>query len=74
MPDYKYKNQSALAYDANKKRLRAEANIITSEALNEAIENMTQEFNSSLHNGIILELTDTVSVRKRLRAAINSVI
>lgn len=74
MPDYKYKDQAALAYDANKKRLRAEVNIVMSEALNDAIGIMTEDFNSSLHNGIILELKDNKDIRKRLESALLGVV
>lgn len=74
MPEYKYKDAAASAYDANKKRLRAEANIVMADALNEAIEDMTHEFNSSLHNGVILELESHQAIRNRLSKAFKCVL
>lgn len=56
MPSYTYKDVSTLAYDANKKRLRAEGAIILAELMNEALSEMTQQFNDKLAQGIVLEI------------------
>ena len=48
MPTYNYKNHTALAYDENKKRLRLEASIVLAEIMNEALKEMTREFNDGL--------------------------
>ncbi len=54
MPSYGYKDDVALAFDANKKRLRAEGSILLAEAMNEALDEMTTQFNEALAVGQIL--------------------
>lgn len=57
MPDYRYKDAARRAYDANKKRIRVEAQILLDEMLNEAFDEMTRQFNEALNRGEILDLT-----------------
>lgn len=59
MPSYNTKDSVALAYDANKKRLRAEGSIILAELLNMALAEMTGQFNDALDRGEILEIGGT---------------
>ena len=56
MPNYRYKDHVALAFDANKKRLRVEGRIILDSVLNEALHEMTAQFNEALTRGEILEI------------------
>ena len=56
MPSYHYKDEVARAFDANKKRLRAEGSIILSDLLNEALHEMTIDFNRALARGEILRI------------------
>jgi hypothetical protein len=56
MPSYLYKDNAALAYDANKKRLRAEGAIVLASVMNEALNEMTDQFNKALNEGKILEI------------------
>jgi hypothetical protein len=56
---YNYKNDVAMAYDRNKKRLRFEGRLILDELLNEALNEMTGAFNEAAANGQILELEGT---------------
>lgn len=56
MPNYLYKDDVALAYDANKKRLRTEGSIMLQAAMNEALSEMTAQFNEALARGEILEI------------------
>ena len=56
MPTYSYKDKVALAYDANKKRLRAEGGILLASIMNEALAEMTAQFNEALGNGEILHI------------------
>jgi hypothetical protein len=56
MPNYLYKDNAALAYDANKKRLRAEGAIVLASVMNEALNEMTDQFNKALNEGKILEI------------------
>ena len=57
MPNHTYKDEVALAYDANKKRLRTEGSIILAAVMNEALHEMTSQFNAALAEGGILEIT-----------------
>lgn len=57
MPSYGYKDDVALAYDANKKRLRVEGNIVLAAVMNEALREMTSQFNAALAQGDVLEIT-----------------
>ena len=56
MPNYTYKDDVSLAFEANKKRLRAEGSIILSALLNEALSEMTTQFNAALARGEVLEI------------------
>lgn len=59
MPTYNTKDAVELAWDANKKRLRAEGSIILAELMNMALDEMTSEFNAALDKGEILEIGGT---------------
>ena len=59
MSGFVYKNNVALAYDRNKKRLRLEGRLILDELLNEALNEMTGAFNEAAANGEVLELEGT---------------
>ena len=59
MPNYTSKDNVALAYDANKKRLRAEGQIVLAELMNMALDEMTTQFNAALAKGEILEIGGT---------------
>ena len=65
MPNYHHKDNVALAYEANKKRLRAEGAILVAELMNEAINEMTVDFNAALAKGQILEIGGTREEMKR---------
>ena len=54
MPNYRYKDEVALAYDANKKRLRLEGRILLDRIMNEALAEMTDQFNRGLERGEVL--------------------
>lgn len=56
MPTYSYKDEVALAFEANKKRLRAEGSILLAEVMNEALNEMTVQFNAALARGEILSI------------------
>ena len=56
MPTYGYKDDVALAFEANKKRLRAEGSIILAAVMNEALHEMTTQFNAALARGEILSI------------------
>lgn len=56
MPNYNHKDAVALAYDANKKRLRLEGRIILDRLMNEALAEMTHEFNEGLQRGELLNI------------------
>jgi hypothetical protein len=56
---YRRKDQVQLAYDANKKRIRAEASILLDAVVNEALDVMTAEFNEALLRGEILRIDGT---------------
>jgi len=59
VPNYISKDNVALAFDANKKRLRCEGQIILAEVMNAALSEMTQQFNAALGEGQILEIGGT---------------
>jgi hypothetical protein len=59
MSGFVYKNNVAMAYDRNKKRLRLEGRLILDELLNEAMNEMTGAFNEAAAKGEILELGGT---------------
>lgn len=65
MPNHTYKDNVTLAYDANKKRLRAEGQIILAELMNEALAEMSREFNAALARGEVLHVGGT---REEMRA------
>lgn len=56
MPTYNYKDGVALAYERNKKRLRLEGTVVLDAMMNEALSEMTAEFNKGLERGEILEI------------------
>jgi hypothetical protein len=56
MPNHTYKDNVALTFDANKKRLRTEGQIILAALMNEALHEMTSQFNEALSRGEILEI------------------
>lgn len=56
MASYNHKNQYALAFDANKKRLRTEGGIILARVMNEALNEMTERFNEGELRGEVLEI------------------
>lgn len=57
MADYTYKDESALTYDANKIRLRTEGRLLLARLMNEAIAEMTRQFNDAQLRGELLEVT-----------------
>lgn len=65
MPNHTQKDDVQLAYDANKKRLRAEGQIVLARVMNEALHEMTTGFNEALARGEILEIGGS---REELRA------
>ena len=65
MPEYNYKDNARLAYDANKKRLSTEGAIILDVIMNEALAEMTAQFNEALANGEILEIGGSREEMKR---------
>ena len=69
MPAYAYKDAAALAYDANKKRLRTEGQILLAAAMNEALREMTTQFNEALKRGEVLEIGGS---REELKALLLS--
>jgi hypothetical protein len=72
MAGYKRKDAVTLAFDANKKRLRAEGSIILAEVMNEALAEMDDEFQAALKEGRILEISGTRAEMKEFlrRAAV----
>lgn len=56
MASYIYKDKYALAFDANKKRLRTEGGILLARVMNEALNQMTEQFNEGKHRGEVLEI------------------
>lgn len=56
MARFNKKDNIALAFDANKKRLRVEGAIILDELMNEAIGEMTNQFDEALNRGEILHV------------------
>lgn len=69
MPNYMYKDEAALAWDANKKRLRTEGAIILAEVMNEAINEMTLQFNEALEKGQIVSIGGSREEMKDFLAA-----
>lgn len=59
MPTYGYKDDVALAFEENKRRLRLEANLVASRIANEALDQMTKQFNAALSRGEILSIGGT---------------
>jgi hypothetical protein len=57
--EYISKDRAELTFEANKKRLRTEASILLSWALNEALAEMSEQFLKALHDGELLEITTT---------------
>jgi hypothetical protein len=72
MPSYRCKDDVDLVYDANKTRLRVEAQILLDEAMNEALNEMTQQFIAGLGRGELLEIGGTQEeMQQFLRVAVN---
>jgi hypothetical protein len=75
MPKYTHKDATTLAYEANKKRLRVEGQILLDNMMNEAVHEMTQQFNKELSHGRIVELKlDEDSVRKLFKSSSRKVL
>lgn len=53
---YNRKTEAELAFDANKKRLRAEVQLIADELLNQAFSVMSEEFQQAYIRGEILQV------------------
>lgn len=66
MPDYRHKDAVSLAYDANKKRLRLEGRLVLDALMNEALNEMTSQFNEALGRGEILDIGGTRDELKAL--------
>jgi hypothetical protein len=56
MPNVLYKDNVRLTFDANKKRLRAEGQILLDRVMNEALNEMATQFNDALARGELLEI------------------
>lgn len=56
MTGYRYKDAVQLAYDGNVKRLRAEGAIVLAAVMNEALHEMSTQFNEALSRGELLEV------------------
>lgn len=54
--NYNHKNQAALTYDENKKRLRLEGRILLDRVMNDVLHEMTEEFTAAILEGKILEI------------------
>ena len=63
---YKKKNKGVLAFQANVKRIRCEANIVLQEVLNSALAEMSDEFDAAFNDGNILEIECTPDELKKL--------
>lgn len=59
MPNYAYKDPVDLAYSANRRRLRTEGAILLDAVMNEALNEMTAQFNEALNEEKILEIGGT---------------
>ncbi len=74
MPSYTHKGISDLAYDANKKFLRTAAVQIYDALINEALAEMTRQFNEALARGEVLRLRpEPEEMLGFLRAAVEQV-
>lgn len=68
--NYNYKGPEKLVYDANRKRLLTECNILIDRVKNEVFNEMTLQFNEALANGQILEFSGASDhVKELLRIA-----
>jgi hypothetical protein len=65
MPKFTSKDEATLAYEANKKRLRVEGQLILDRVMNEALRDMTAEFNKNLNRGRIVSLALNEDALKR---------
>jgi hypothetical protein len=59
VPTHSHKDNVQLEWDNNKRRLRAEGACILAEIMNEAINEMTTQFNEALGRGEILQIGGT---------------
>ncbi len=66
MAKYAYKDEAELIYDANKRRLRAEGAIALSRVMNEALNEMTTQFNEGIERGELLEIGGTKEEMEQL--------
>lgn len=67
---YRKKDAVALAYEANKKRLRVEGAIVLASLLNEALAEMDAQFMEALNRGEVLSITGSrEEMREFLRRA-----
>jgi hypothetical protein len=57
MSSYNHKDKSALAYDEGKRRLRCEVQNVCAGVLNEALDDMTKQFNEGLHSGQLFRIS-----------------
>lgn len=56
MATFTHKTDVDLTFDANKRRIRTEANILLAALINEALEEMSTKFNKGLAKGNVLEI------------------
>lgn len=67
---YNKKDTVVLTYNANKKRLRCEGQILLDEVLNEAVAEMDEQFTEALNRGEVLTIEGSrAEFRRFLRAA-----
>lgn len=59
--NYAYKNEAALVFDSNKKRLRLEGRLVLDRIMNEVLREMAEEFNDALNRGEILSVGGSAS-------------
>lgn len=59
MPSYIYKDETEIAFAANRKLLRAQGAVILDRMMNEALKEMSDEFNKGIAEGRILRLEAT---------------
>lgn len=62
---YHKMDEVELAFEGNKKRLRTEGSIILQRVMNEALAEMTSQFQESLAHGELLQLGGTAAEMKQ---------
>ncbi len=60
---FAHKNEAALVFDENKRRLRLEGRFVLDRIMNEVLAEMTREFNDALTNGELLSLDGNAEAR-----------